>query len=71
MLIFFLLAIETGTFLYFKKDQVVQYVLKHANEDFKGFVQIEKANISPFSNFPYISVKLQQLKVFETKKKIH
>ncbi len=61
-----MLLIGSG-FIYFKKDAIIAEVLKHANEDFKGLVQIEKTTISPFENFPYISIKVHNLKVFESK----
>lgn len=63
----FLGLVLAAVVVYFKKDYLIDQVLQHANEDFKGRVQIEKATISPFENFPYISIKLDHLKVFETK----
>ena len=59
------LIIILSIYVYYKKDYLVDQVLKHANEDFKGHVQIENVTISPFENFPYISIKLDHLKVFE------
>jgi len=61
------LIIILSIYVYYKKDYLVDQVLKHANEDFKGHVQIENVAISPFENFPYISIKLDHLKVFESK----
>ena len=53
--------------VYFKKDAIISKVIAHANKGYKGLVMIEKTDISPFKNFPYVSVKLQDLKVYETK----
>ena len=35
--------------------------------DFNGRVQIEDSHIEPFTNFPYISIDLESLRIFETK----
>ncbi|RAR48018.1 AsmA-like protein [Flavobacterium lacus] len=50
-----------------KKDTLVAELLETLNEDFKGEISIKSTKISPFENFPYISIDLQGLKVFETK----
>lgn len=53
--------------IYWKQDDIVQHVIKTANEDFKGKITLEGSHISPFANFPYISIDLEDLRVFETK----
>lgn len=58
------------TIIYFKQDAIVQDLLKSANEDFVGTVKIKDSHVSPFSNFPYISIDLENLEVFEKKKSI-
>lgn len=55
------------TILYIKQDSIVQNLLKTLNADFNGKIQIRDSHISPFANFPYISIDLDDLKVFETK----
>ena len=50
-----------------RQDKFVQELLTNANDDFKGKITIEGSVISPFKNFPYISIDLKELKVFETK----
>lgn len=55
------------TVLIFKKDAVVAELLKTANDDFKGTIALQGTTISPFENFPYISIDLKGLTVFETK----
>ena len=52
----------------FKKDAIVQELLATANEDFKGKIALSGTTISPFENFPYISIDLKDFQVFETKK---
>ncbi|HIP37085.1 MAG TPA: hypothetical protein EYG85_09550 [Crocinitomix sp.] len=50
---------------YFKQDEIVQKILTTLNEDFEG--EIEDSHISPFENFPYISIDLHHLKIYESK----
>jgi hypothetical protein len=53
--------------LYWKQDAIVQSVLESANTDFYGKVEIEESHIAPFANFPYISIDLEHLRVFDSK----
>lgn len=53
--------------VYWNQERIVQEVLKAANEDFKGEVVLDGSHIAPFANFPYISIDLEGLKVYETK----
>jgi len=53
--------------IYAKQDSIVQTLLKTINADFKGEVIIEDSHISPFANFPYISIDLDNLKLYEDK----
>jgi hypothetical protein len=55
------------TIVYFKQDAIVKNLIKTANEDFVGTVRIKDSHIAPFSNFPYISIDLENLEVFEKK----
>lgn len=55
--------------VYTKQDAIVQDLIKGFNEDFSGSTQIKDSHISLFENFPYISIDLEELKVFETKEK--
>jgi hypothetical protein len=55
--------------LYWKQDAVVQSLLKSMNEDFKGRIEIKDSHISLFANFPYISIDLEQVKIYEDKTK--
>lgn len=55
--------------VYWKQDAIVQELLNTANEDFKGVLEIGDSHISPFANFPYVSIDLDHLKIFEDKEK--
>jgi hypothetical protein len=57
------------TVVYFKQEQIVKELITHVNEDFTGHIEINGSHISPFAAFPYISIDLEDLKVFEGKEK--
>lgn len=50
--------------LYAKQDAIVQELLVTLNTDFKGEVEIRDSHISPFANFPYIPIDLDDLKLY-------
>lgn len=53
--------------VYVKQDEIVQSLLGDMNKDFKGKTEIKDSHISLFANFPYISIDLEDFKVYETK----
>lgn len=55
--------------VYWKQDDAVEYILDTFNEDFVGELEIRDSHISPFSNFPHITVDLEGLKIWENKGK--
>jgi len=61
-----ILSIIIGV-LYAKQDEVVSELISTLNEDFIGEVEIEGSHISPFANFPYISIDLEHLKIYPDK----
>lgn len=63
LLLFAVISIVLAT----KKDAIVAELLATLNQDFKGKIAIKSTKISPFENFPYISIDLQEFKVFENK----
>ncbi|MCC6699954.1 MAG: AsmA family protein [Fluviicola sp.] len=62
-----LLFATVVTIVYVKQDEIVQEVLTHFNEDFEGEIKIKESHISPFASFPYISIDLENVQVFEDK----
>lgn len=56
---------------YWKQDEIVQHLIEDINKDFKGLIEIKGSHISPFEAFPYISIDLEEVKVFESKSKIN
>lgn len=52
---------------YFKKDELIARALEQVNQSLEGRVEIEETRISAFQNFPYISIDLQNIHVYENK----
>ncbi len=55
--------------LYKNQELLTRKALSSINEGLLGELVIEKSRISPFVNFPYISVDLKNVTFFETKSK--
>ncbi len=49
------------------QDYVVQKLVAGLNENFNGALIIEDTDIRPFANFPYISIAITNVQVFEDK----
>jgi hypothetical protein len=50
-----------------QQERLVQYYLQEFNESIHGHIEIRKSRIAPFRNFPYISIDLEGVKIYETK----
>ncbi|MCW5910846.1 MAG: membrane biogenesis protein [Cyclobacteriaceae bacterium] len=55
--------------LYWKQDSIVQQLIDTANRDFAGELEIQGSHIAPFANFPYVSIDLDHVRVYESKDK--
>lgn len=55
--------------IFWKQDAIVQELITTVNEDFIGELEVQDSHISPFANFPYVSIDLEHLKVYEDKTK--
>jgi hypothetical protein len=53
--------------LWAKQDDIVQELITAANEDFQGQITLEGSHLSPFVNFPYTSIDLEGLRIYEHK----
>lgn len=62
-----LLPVIAVTLVYAKKEALLAELLQQANQGYKGLVVIEKTELSPFRKFPYVSVELTGVTLFETK----
>lgn len=59
----------TIALLYWKQDEVVQHLVEDMNADFNGAMEVEGSHISPFETFPYISIDLEHVRIYEDKDK--
>ncbi|WP_154857265.1 AsmA-like C-terminal region-containing protein [Cyclobacterium xiamenense] len=65
-----LVVLAAGAYgLYKNQELLTQRAISSVNEQFAGELAVGQAHISPFANFPYLSVDLQGVKFFETKSK--
>lgn len=62
-----LLFVVTIVIVYWKQDAIVQEVITTLNQDFKGTVQAEGSHVAPFASFPYISIDLEKVSIYEGK----
>lgn len=60
-----LLFVVLITIVYYKQDTIVKELVATLNEDFEGTISIKDSHIAPFANFPYISIDIEGLEVFE------
>lgn len=60
-----LLFFSIVTIVYLKQDALVKDLILKANADFKGAIRIKGSHVAPFANFPYISIDIEELEVFE------
>ena len=56
-----------GSIINSRKDDLLKKALEQLNGSFSGRLAVEDTRISPFQNFPYISIDLKNVQIFETK----
>ena len=64
VLLLFAIVIITLTWY---QDKAVQKIVQGLNDDFQGAIVIGDSDISPFANFPYVSVVIENVQVYEDK----
>ena len=55
--------------IYLKQDGIIQSEIDALNKGHKGQVLIGDIHLKPFKNFPYISIKIDDVRVLESKEK--
>ena len=53
--------------IYAKQEQTVQQILTYTNQYYQGRIELDGSHISPFANFPDISIDLEGVRIYETK----
>lgn len=56
--------------VYVQQEKLVQFYLQEFNEDIHGQIVIGKSRVAPFRNFPYISIDLQDVRIYESENDI-
>ena len=64
-----LLFLIFTTLLYYKQDTIVKEMVQTINNDFVGEISLKNSHISPFTNFPYIAIDLEEVKIYQDKNK--
>lgn len=67
MLIPIFLVIVIIALVYYNQDSLVQKGLVTVNESFAGCIKLKDSHISPFHDFPNISIDLEDVEVYESK----
>lgn len=53
--------------LLWQQEQVVQQIVTYTNQHYKGKITLKGSHVALFANFPYISIDLEAVKIYETK----
>lgn len=53
--------------IYQKQDGLVQGEIDALNQTYEGLIVIGDTHVAPFKNFPYISIKVDSIQVYESK----
>lgn len=53
--------------IYIKQDAIVQSQISELNTTYKGQINVGASHIEPFKKFPYISIKIDQVDIKESK----
>lgn len=55
------------TTIYRHQDELVQNQIESLNQDYKGLISVADVHLAPFKNFPYVSLKIDSVKITESK----
>jgi hypothetical protein len=61
------LVVSVLLLVYSKQDEIIQNQIDKANKNQCGYIKIGNTHLEPFTNFPYISFKIDDVQVFEHK----
>lgn len=65
--LFILTGLVATGWMYYNHDKIYTAAISEVNETHTGLLKIEDVDISPFENFPYISIGLHKIDLFEDK----
>ncbi|MDN5210777.1 AsmA-like C-terminal region-containing protein [Fulvivirgaceae bacterium BMA12] len=55
------------SYIYVEQDNILQDQITTLNRQHKGLIVVGDSHLSPFENFPYISIKVDDVRVYEAK----
>jgi hypothetical protein len=64
------LFLTATAIIYIQQEKLVQFYLEEFNQDIHGHIVIRKSRVAPFRNFPYISIDLKDVKIYESENEI-
>lgn len=53
--------------VYWKQDEIIQGEIDAMNKSHKGLIVVGDTHVAPFENFPYISIKVDDVRIYESK----
>lgn len=53
--------------IYYQQDALVQKGIASVNKEYQGRIEVGDIHLEPFENFPYISLKVDDVRIYETK----
>lgn len=54
-------------YVYLKQDDIIQSQIEEMNKHHKGLIVVGESHIAPFAEFPYMSIKIDDVKIYENK----
>jgi hypothetical protein len=63
----FVLFAAGAALVYYHQDELIQKAIRSLNERMEGALTIEQIRLTPFKNFPYVSIDLREVDFYETK----
>ena len=52
---------------YVKQNTIVNSQIESLNESYRGKIEVGDVHLAPFTNFPYVTLKVDEVKVYESK----
>ncbi len=69
-IVLFALTIGIATaWLYYNEDKIYALILDELNDNQQGYTEVGHIDVSPFQNFPYISIGIHDLRFYGDKEK--
>jgi hypothetical protein len=67
--LFVLVISSISVYLYFNQDKIYEFLIEELNSKQQGHTEIGYIDVSPFKNFPYVSIGLHEIDFYSDKEK--